>query len=89
MTLPGLAQGKIFVDFSERREGRSSAISATMLTCKLPRYAVCGDEANTMAFENLSAMDAPENMSPLHRLGIVAGQRNCHGEHFPAVFDLT
>src|SRR5215471_21279943 len=36
-----------------------------------------GDEANTIALENLSAMDAPENMSALHRLGIVAGQRNC------------
>jgi len=48
-----------------------------------------GDEANTMALENLSVMDAPENMPALHRLGIVAGQRNCRGEHFPAVFDLT
>jgi len=34
-------------------------------------------------------MDAPENMAALHRLGIVAGQRNCRGEDFPAVFDLT
>jgi len=48
-----------------------------------------GDEANTIALENLSAMDAPENMAALHRLGIVAGQRNCRGEDFPAVFDLT
>jgi len=48
-----------------------------------------GDEANTIALENLSAMDAPENMDALHRLGIVAGQRNCRGEDFPAVFDLT
>ena len=48
-----------------------------------------GDEANTIALENLSAIDAPENMAALHRLGTVAGQRNCHGEDFPAVFDLT
>jgi predicted acylesterase/phospholipase RssA len=48
-----------------------------------------GAEANTIALENLSAMDAPENMAALHRLGIVAGQRNCRGEDFPAVFDLT
>jgi len=48
-----------------------------------------GDEANTIALENLSVMDAPENMPALHRLGIVAGQRNCRGEDFPAVFDLT
>jgi len=48
-----------------------------------------GAEANTIALENLSAMDAPENMAALHRLGIVAGQRSCRGEDFPAVFDLT
>ena len=48
-----------------------------------------GDEANTVAMENLTAMDAPENMHVLHRLGIVAGQRKVQSDHFPAKFDLT
>jgi len=48
-----------------------------------------GDEANSIALENLSAMDAPENMTALHRLGIVAGQRNCRSDDFPPAFDLA
>lgn len=47
-----------------------------------------GDEANTVAMENLTAMDAPENMQVLHRLGIAAGQRKVQSEHFPTAFNL-
>jgi hypothetical protein len=38
--------------------------------------------------ESLSAMDSPANMTVLHRLGMLAAQRDIHGEHFPAAFDL-
>jgi uncharacterized protein len=48
-----------------------------------------GDEAKTIAVENLTAMDAPENMQTLHRLGVVAGQRRVQSDHLPATFDLT
>lgn len=48
-----------------------------------------GDEANTVAMENLTAMDAPENMQVLHRLGVAAGQRRVQSDHFPAAFNLT
>jgi hypothetical protein len=48
-----------------------------------------GDEANTVPIENLTAMDAPENMPVLHRLGILAGQKRVRSEHFPARFDLN
>jgi uncharacterized protein len=48
-----------------------------------------GDEAKTIAMENLTAMDAPENMPALHRLGVVAGERQVLAEHFPSAFDLT
>jgi len=48
-----------------------------------------GDEAKTIEVENLSAMDAPENMDALHRLGIVAGERKVQSDHFPATFNLT
>jgi hypothetical protein len=37
----------------------------------------------------LSAMDAPENMPTLHRLGVLEGQRSVHDSHFPAAFDLS
>jgi predicted acylesterase/phospholipase RssA len=50
--------------------------------------ALLGDEARTIAFENLTAMDAPENMPTLHRIGLVAGQRLVASEHFPSAFDL-
>lgn len=48
-----------------------------------------GNEAKTIAMENLTAMDAPENMPALHRLGVVAGERRVLAEHFPPAFDLT
>jgi uncharacterized protein len=48
-----------------------------------------GDEASTIAIDNLSAMDAPENMQALHRLGVVAGRRQVQRDHFPTPFDLT
>ena len=47
------------------------------------------DEAAGIRLENLSAMDAPENMPALHRLGIAAGQREVQRDHFPRAFDLT
>jgi hypothetical protein len=36
----------------------------------------------------LSAMDAPENMETLHRLGALAGGRDVRAADFPAGFDL-
>lgn len=48
-----------------------------------------GDEAGAVAVEDLTAMDAPENMPVLHRLGIAAGQRKVQSGHFPPTFDLT
>lgn len=38
--------------------------------------------------ESLSAMDSPANMTILHRLGLLAAQRDVQGDHFPAPFDL-
>lgn len=38
--------------------------------------------------ESLSAMDSPANMTVLHRLGMLAAQRDVQGDHFPAPFDL-
>jgi predicted acylesterase/phospholipase RssA len=46
------------------------------------------DEANSVAVDNLSAMDAPENMDALYRLGSVAGEVNVNGKQFPDMFDL-
>ena len=37
---------------------------------------------------SLSAMDAPANMELLHRLGVLAAQRDVRADHFPAAFDL-
>jgi hypothetical protein len=48
-----------------------------------------GDDATAVPVENLSAMDAPENMDALHRLGVAAGRRDVKGEHFPDRFNLT
>lgn len=48
-----------------------------------------GEDAKTVAVENLSAMDAPENMDALHKLGIAAGRRHVQHDHFPSAFDLT
>jgi uncharacterized protein len=38
--------------------------------------------------ESLSAMDSPANMTVLHRLGMLAAQRDIQRDHFPAAFDL-
>jgi len=37
---------------------------------------------------SLREMDAPENMTYLHRLGTLAGKRDVKEAHFPRVFDL-
>lgn len=47
------------------------------------------DKAIEIAVENLSEMDAPENMTALHAIGIAAGARDVKGDHFPAAFDLS
>ena len=39
--------------------------------------------------ESLSAMDAPQNMKALHRLGELAAGRDIQSAHFPAAFDLA
>jgi hypothetical protein len=48
-----------------------------------------GEETQVDELENLSAMDAPENMAVLHRLGILAGQRDVQPADFGAAFDLS
>ena len=48
-----------------------------------------GNEADTLPVDNLSAMDAPENMDALHRLGIAAGKRDIRSDHLPPAFDLA
>ena len=48
-----------------------------------------GVKAKTVPVENLSAMDAPENMDVLHSLGVAAGRRDVKSQHFPHRFDLT
>jgi hypothetical protein len=47
-----------------------------------------GADAASIPIENLTAMDAPENMRDLQRLGIAAGERDVQGQHFPQPFDL-
>lgn len=39
--------------------------------------------------DGLSAMDAPQNMALLHRLGKLAGARDIDPSHFPKAFDLA
>jgi predicted acylesterase/phospholipase RssA len=46
------------------------------------------DEADTLPVANLTAMDAPENMGALHRVGTAAGEVKVKSTHFPAAFDL-
>jgi predicted acylesterase/phospholipase RssA len=48
-----------------------------------------GNEATAVPIENLSAMDAPENMEALYKLGVAAGKRDVKSQHFPAGFDLS
>jgi predicted acylesterase/phospholipase RssA len=48
-----------------------------------------GDEAKTIPMENLTAMDAPENMTALHRLGVAGGERQVLAGHFAPAFDLS
>ncbi|MCL4799126.1 MAG: patatin-like phospholipase family protein [Burkholderiales bacterium] len=43
---------------------------------------------DTKRIESLSAMDDPENMAVLHRLGVLAAELDIRAEHFPAGFDL-
>ena len=47
------------------------------------------DQAATLPVENLTAMDAPENMDALHQVGIAFGEAKVKGGHFPAAFDLA
>ncbi len=49
---------------------------------------LAGKDAVSIPVENLTAMDAPENMQDLHRLGVAAGRRDVKDEHFPRRFDL-
>lgn len=44
--------------------------------------------AGTDTIGSLSEMDAPENMEVLHRLGMLAGQRDVAAAHFDPLFDL-
>ena len=46
------------------------------------------EKAIEIPSENLSAMDAPENMDALHKIGLAAGERDVKREHFPATFNL-
>ena len=46
------------------------------------------EKAREIPVENLSAMDAPENMDALHRIGLAAGKRDVRSDHFPETFNL-
>lgn len=46
------------------------------------------EKAIEIAVENLSEMDAPENMKALHAIGLAAGKRDVRSVHFPPGFDL-
>lgn len=46
------------------------------------------DRAATLPFDNLTAMDAPENMQALHLVGRATGQTLVKSAHFPPAFDL-
>ena len=39
--------------------------------------------------KSLSAMDAPENMKVLHKLGQLAADRDIKKSHFPDIFDMA
>lgn len=49
---------------------------------------VLGGQATAVPVENLSVMDAPENMRALHQIGVAVGQRDVQSAHFPATFNL-
>jgi hypothetical protein len=49
--------------------------------------ALLGDTA-AIDTDTLTAMDAPDNMEALHRIGIAAGRRDVMSAHFPAAFNL-
>ncbi len=44
---------------------------------------------DTRRIKSLTAMDAPENMPLLHRIGTVVGEQSVKAGDFPAHFDLT
>ena len=52
-------------------------------------HALLGSEATAIPVENLSAMDAPENMEALHLIGIALGRRDVKAAHFPDTFNLA
>jgi hypothetical protein len=47
-----------------------------------------GDVADTIAIDQLSAMDAPAHMEMLHRLGRASGAESVKPDHFPNAFNL-
>lgn len=49
---------------------------------------VLGVQAISIPVDNLSAMDAPENMDALHQIGLAVGRRDVQSAHFPARFNL-
>jgi Patatin-like phospholipase len=54
-----------------------------------PLADLLGPDAIAIPIENLTAMDAPENMQMLHQIGLAAGKRHVVAAHFPAAFDLS
>ena len=51
--------------------------------------ALLPDLTSERRIDALSAMDAPKNMKTLHRLGLLAGERDVQALHFPETFDLA
>ena len=41
-----------------------------------------------LPIENLTALDAPENLQTLHLVGTTLGRETVKSAHVPAVFDL-
>lgn len=56
--------------------------------CKEKVQELMPDLKDDKLIKSLSEMDAPENMTILHRLGLLAGERDINQEDFASVFDL-
>ena len=72
--------------------GRTALLSYVRYNTSLDANAVgalLGSKATSIAIDNLSAMDAPENMEALHDIGLAVGQRDVKSSHFPRPFNLV
>jgi predicted acylesterase/phospholipase RssA len=71
--------------------GGAALLSYIRYDCHLDHATVeslLGDKATSIAIDDLSAMDSPDNMDTLFDLGVLTGRRTCEPAHFPKAFDL-